>query len=75
MNSNLKMSLSSSDGTNLTIEELEKTLYLLKKCQKRIREIKAGTYSNLPPIPFDGTTCPKLTTLTHEILTISKKLH
>ena len=26
MNSNLKMSLSSSDGTNLTIEELEKTL-------------------------------------------------
>ena len=75
MNSNLKMSLSSSDGTNLTIEELEKTLYLFKKCQKRIREIKAGTYSNLPPIPFDGTTCPKLTTLTHEILTISKKLH
>jgi len=40
MNSNLKMSLSSSDGTNLTIEELEKTLYLLKKYQKRIREKK-----------------------------------
>jgi len=55
------MVLSSSNGTQLTIEQLIQAQAWLLQCEDRIKEINEGTYySTVPPVEFNATTCPEL---------------
>ncbi|MEG1926087.1 MAG: hypothetical protein RR415_10110 [Ruthenibacterium sp.] len=69
------MKLSSSNGTQMTIYELEQSLKLLQNSFKRIQEINDGSYTNLnPAIQFDFCTCPQLSNLIDQIEMITKKI-
>lgn len=55
------MVLSSSNGTQLTIEQLTQAKALLLQCEDRIKEINEGFYySTILPVEFNATTCPEL---------------
>ncbi len=68
------MILSSSDGTKITIEEMEKSWRILHECYLKISEINEGTYSNKEPIQFDYCTCPELANWTDSLKEIIGKI-
>lgn len=56
-----KVSLSSSDGTYLTVSDLKQAATLMRNALNRIHEINDGTYSyHMPPILFDADTSQEL---------------
>ena len=61
------MKLSSSDGTQLTVDELREAYLLLSMCCLRIEEIN-------PPVVFHAGSCPELAELSNQISEISEKL-
>jgi hypothetical protein len=71
------MKLSSTDGTQKTIEDLNKAWSLLHSCYLRIQEINDGTYNSRlnPPIQFDCTTCTELSNWMDKINDITKKIN
>lgn len=70
------MKLSSNNGTQLTIEELEKTRKTLGDIYERIIEINNGTYTHTfpEPIQFDYVSCPQLSNLVDSINDIMGKI-
>lgn len=69
------MTLNSSDGTYLTIEEMKKSCRTLNDCYLRILEINKGTYRrDVSPIQFDYCTCPELANWTDSLKEVIKKL-
>ena len=54
------MKLSSSNGTQLTIEELTKACELLNRARTRIKEINKGKYNGPDPLLFTYATCQEL---------------
>lgn len=54
------MKLSSSNGTQLTIEELTKACELLNRARTRIKEINKGKYNGSDPLLFTYATCQEL---------------
>lgn len=54
------MKLSSSNGTQLTIEELTKVCELLNRARTRINEINKGKYNGSDPLLFTYATCQEL---------------
>lgn len=61
------MKLSSSNGTNKTLEELEKIEETLLCIKERIPEINHGTYNNSEAVEFNYQTCPDLRKIMEEI--------
>lgn len=69
------MKLSSSDGTQLTVDELREAYSLLSRCCLRIEEINSGNYKpGNPPVVFHAGACPELAKLSKQISEISEKL-
>ena len=69
------MKLSSSDGTQLTVDELREAYSLLSRCCLRIEEINSGNYKpGNPPVVFHAGSCPELAELSKQISEISEKL-
>lgn len=69
------MKLSSSDGTNLTIEQLKEIRETLGNVFERIIEINNGTYKrDVEPIQFDYCTCPQLSNEIDSINEIMKRI-
>ena len=70
------MRLSSSNGTQLTIEELDKAWNLLHGCYLRIQEINDGSYNSRlnDAIQFDYCTCPELSHSVNNLEMIIKKI-
>lgn len=54
------MKLSSSNGTQLTIEELTKACELLNRARTRIKEINKGKYNGSDSLRFTYATCQEL---------------
>lgn len=54
------MKLSSSNGTQLTIEELTKAYELLNRARTRIKEINKEKYNGSDSLLFTYTTCQEL---------------
>lgn len=56
-----KVSLSSSDGTYLTVSDLREAASKMRNAMARLKEINDGTYSwTQPPIQFDADTSQEL---------------
>lgn len=71
----VRMKLSSSDGTQLTVDELREAYSLLSRCCLRIEEINSGNYKpGNPPVVFHAGACPELAKLSKQISEISEKL-
>lgn len=69
------MILSSSNGTQMTIDDLEKAWHILHEVYLRIQEINEGSYSKDPSIQFDYCTCPELANWTDNIIDIANKIN
>ena len=69
------MNLSSSNGTQTTIDDLGKAWDLLHSSYLRFKEINDGSYTKTnPPIQFNRATCPELINLIDDIKDIMKKI-
>ena len=69
------MKLSSSDGTQLTVDELREAYLLLSMCCLRIEEINSENYKlGNPPVVFHAGSCPELAELSNQISELSEKL-
>lgn len=74
MERKINMILSSSNGTRITIDDLEKAWHILHEVYLRIQEINEGSYSGVPSIQFDYCTCPVLANWTDSIVDIADKI-
>lgn len=70
-----QIALSGSDGTRLTVEQINQAADLLKYSLQRLKEINDGTYMPMqPPIVFDGESSKELWSAVYYAFSEANKL-